>query len=74
MLFRSAEIEKERLRKEEEDLEAAKAESLRAAKEEKKRRKAEQRTKHRHEGTSTSVAPHSSPPQEPPVPQEETKE
>ena len=44
---RRAELEKERERKEAEELEAAKAESLREAKEEKKRRKAEMRTKHR---------------------------
>ena len=71
---RRAEMEREREKKEEEELKAAKAESLRAAKEEKKRRKAELRTKLRQEGTSTSAAPHSSPPQEQPQPnQQEAK-
>ena len=62
------ELEREREKKEEEELEAAKAESLRATKEEKKRKKAELRTKFRQEGTSTSMAPHSSPPQDQPLP------
>ena len=63
-----AELEREREKKEEEELKAAKAKSLRVAKEEKKHRKVDLRTKFRQEGTSTSRAPHSSSPQDQPLP------